>query len=343
MGERTVWGIHMGRHHGTRPIEEGFVSIGWQRLGDLADLPADRDALKAAIVEHYGDQSWLKPGAVPVYAGVLYRFAHEMREGDVIVYPSKEDRMVNVGEVGAYAFDPNAGDTPDDDGFETAHRRAVRWRAHVPRADFPQAALHEIGSALTFFQVKNYPDPFLAAFNGEEVGSDNPSDDEAAEAASEEVEERTEDFVLKRLKTAISPDRFESFVAHLLRCMGYHARVTQASGDGGVDVIAHRDELGFEPPVIKAQCKQRLATVGRPEVQQLMGAVETSEFGLFVTLGTYTREARDAERARPNLRLIDGQALCDLVFAHYDDFEPQWQTVVPLKRRYIPGPPKSDG
>ena len=344
MGERTVWGIHMGRHHGARPIEEGFVSIGWQRVGDLTSLPADREALKRAIVGDYGDQTWLKPGAVPVYAGVLYRFAHEMLEGDVIVYPSKEDRMVNVGVLGPYAYDPSAADSLEaGDSFETAHRRSVRWKAHVPRAEFPQAALNEIGSALTLFQIANNPEPFLAALAGEQVASDEPSDDEAAEATSEEVEERTEDFVLKRLKTAISDERFEHFVAHLLRCMGYHARVTQKSADGGIDVIAHRDELGFEPPVIKVQCKQKLTSVGRPEVQQLMGAVETAEFGLFVTLGSFTREARDAERGRPNLRLIDGQALCELVFTHYDRFEPQWQTVVPLKQRYIPGPPKGEG
>jgi len=120
--------------------------------------------------------------------------------------------------------------------------------------------------------------------------------------------------------------------------MGYHARVTQKSADGGVDVIAHRDELGFERPVIKVQCKQTIATIGRPDVQRLVGAVEQDEFGLFVTLGGFSREARDTERSKPQLRLIDGHDLCELVFTHYERFDPQWQTVVPLKQRYIPGP-----
>jgi len=47
-------------------------------------------------------------------------------------------------------------------------------------------------------------------------------------------------------------------------------RVTKASGDAGVDVIAHRDELGFEPPLIKVQCKQTLGTNGRPDVQKAL-------------------------------------------------------------------------
>src|SRR5262249_52623709 len=38
-----------------------------------------------------------KAGAVPVKAGVLYRFAIEMAIGDVVIYPSKFDKTVNIG------------------------------------------------------------------------------------------------------------------------------------------------------------------------------------------------------------------------------------------------------
>jgi restriction system protein len=119
--------------------------------------------------------------------------------------------------------------------------------------------------------------------------------------------------------------------------MGYHSRVTQASGDGGVDIIAHRDELGFEPPIIKVQCKQITTTIGRPDVQQLHGAVEKEEHGLFVTLGSFSADARTFERTKPNLRLIDGEALIELIYAHYHKFEPRYQMLLPLKRSYTPG------
>lgn len=126
--------------------------------------------------------------------------------------------------------------------------------------------------------------------------------------------------------------------------MDYHARVTRASGDGGVDVIAHRDVLGFEPPIIKVQCKQVVATIGRPEVQQLHGAVEAGEHGLFVTLGGFSNDARTFERTKPNLRLIDGPTLIELIYAHYDRFEPRYQMLLPLKRTYVPGAlPVGDG
>ena len=78
--EPTIWGIHMGRQHGSKPVDEGYVSIGWRQLGDLTKLPASRDALKD-LIQTSCPQT--KAGAVPGHAGILYRFAHEMRRGDI--------------------------------------------------------------------------------------------------------------------------------------------------------------------------------------------------------------------------------------------------------------------
>jgi restriction system protein len=41
--EHPIWGIHMNRDFGTRPISEGFVAIGWKAMGDLSALPPNRE------------------------------------------------------------------------------------------------------------------------------------------------------------------------------------------------------------------------------------------------------------------------------------------------------------
>jgi restriction system protein len=325
--EKPIWGIHMEWEHGSKPITEGFVAIGWQAVGDLSKLVANREAFKKAVASTYGE---IKPGAIPVVAGTLFKFATEMKKGDLLIYPSKPDRMVNLGIVdGDYKFD-----VARDPKFP--NRRKVKWIRHIARSEFSQNALHEIGSAVTLFQVKNNAEEFLAAFEGKPLETADV-DQETAEAASASTEEITADFVIKRLKSNLDPYQFEAFVAHLLERMGYHARVTQKSGDSGVDIIAHKDELGFEPPIIKAQCKQTLSNIGQPEVAQLYGHVESREYGLFVTLGNYTPPARRFEREKHNLRLIDGSELTGLIFDHYDQFEPRYQTLLPLKKVYIPG------
>lgn len=333
MEPKTLWGIHMPREVGMAPIEDGFVGLGWREVGNVLDLPNNREAIKAKLLEAYPRA---KKGAIPVWAGVLFRFAHEIQPGDGVIYPSKNDRTINLGIVeGPCTFQPNARLEA------TLQRRSVRWVAHLSRAAFSQSALHEIGSALTLFQVANNADEFLSAFAGnvEEVAA---LDDEGAETVSEQVAENTDDYVLKRLKSAINDEEFEHFVASLLVAMGYHARVTRKTGDGGVDVIAHRDELGFEPPLIKVQCKQTFSTIGRPDVQKLDGAIAHGEFGMFVTLGGYSNEARTYEQMKPNLRLIDGPELADLIYRHYTKFAPSTQRIIPLRRIYVPGPMGND-
>jgi restriction system protein len=310
----------------TKPQETKDIAIGWEALGDLNALPPQRDAFKEAFAKAYPTD---KAGAVPVKAGILFRFAKEMNVGDVVVYPSKADRLVNIGVVeGNYTFSP---------GIDSLypHRRRVAWNVHVPRANFSQPALYEIGSAITLFQISNNTEEFLSALSGKPFKATDVDSVSAVEIAVQ-AEEGVEDFVIKQLKNGMSSEMFEHFIAELLRCMGYYARVTRFSGDGGVDIIAHKDELGFEPPIIKVQCKQSLSTIGGPAVQQLLGAIQSAEHALFVTLGDYTPDALRIERGKSNLRLIGGTDLVQLIFNNYDRFEPRFKTLLPLKRSYTP-------
>ena len=327
MGELTVWGFHMGVRHGADPIANGYITLGWPELGNLSKIGAKREAFKSAYglaIPH------AKQGTIPVSAGQMFRFLHEMKLGDIVVYPSKQDRMINIGTVdGDYQYAPEIS-------TEYPNRRSVKWAKSIERNAFSQSALYEVGSALTIFKVSSHSEEFLTALAGEQKAPDEVSEVLSAAAIAEQFEESTEDFVIKRLKHSQSSYEFEHFIAHLLECMGYFARVTKASGDGGVDVIAHRDRLGFEPPVIKVQCKQTMAVSGRPDVQKLFGAIERDEKGLFVTLGSFSPDARVFEQSKSNLRLIDGKALVDLIYDHYPKFSPRFQAILPLKRTFSP-------
>src|SRR6266853_456344 len=94
--DKPIWGVHMPRSLELRPIELGYAAIGWSSLGNLKSIDATREAFKAAISGKYPDY---KVGAAPIHAGTLFKFIHEIKAGDLIVYPSKPDRMVNLGKV----------------------------------------------------------------------------------------------------------------------------------------------------------------------------------------------------------------------------------------------------
>lgn len=324
----TVWGIHAGRtgDADTLFLKKNVVAIGWPEMGDLTQYKSDRELIKAKIPLVYPKE---KLGAIPLNAGQLYRFACEMKVGDIVVYPSKQDKQIHIGRVdGPYKYDPSIHP-------EYVNIHPVKWLKTLPRTSFSQGALYEIGSAMSLFQVKNYVDEFLAALEGK-IAKLPVEKDETVAVVTEEIEQTTRDFILKQLGQELKGHPLAHFVAHLLQAMGYRTRVSPEGTDGGVDIVAHKDELGFEPPIIKVQVKSQEGNVGDPVVSALYGKVNQNEFGLIVTLGTYTNQAKGFAKNKSNLRLVDGDELVSMILQHYEQFDSKYKGLLPLKRVYVP-------
>ena len=252
-----------------------------------------------------------------------------MKKGDLIVYPAKKERMIHIGRV---TSDYNFNNSKEP---KYPHHRAVEWLKKALRTNFSQGALYEVGSAISFFQVKNYADEFIAVLEGAQQ-INTPSSDDSVAIVTEEIEESTRDFIIKTLARDLKGHLFEDFIAHLLNQMGYRTRVAPEGPDGGIDIIAHRDELGFEPPIIKVQVKSSEGSIGEPTASALYGKVDNSEYGLLVTLGYFTKQAINFANNKANLRLIDGNELVDIILIHYEKFSSKYKGILPLKSIYVP-------
>lgn len=328
MSESAIWGIHAGRTGDADLLflKQNCIALGWDAMGDLSKLAADREAFKQRYVQAYPNA---KKGGVATVSGVPFRFLHEMKLGDLVAYPSKQDRQIHIGRiVGEYRFEASG-----EKGYP--HRRKVKWLKDVPRLDFTQGALYEIGSALSLFQIKNYADEFRTIVEGGGAAAVAIDQDATVSVVTDEIEDTTRDFVLKRLAQQLKGLPLEGFVVHLLQCMGYHARLTPKN-EPSVDVIAHKDDLGIEPPIIKVQVKSSPGTVTDKDVSALYGKLSNGEYGLFITLGTFSPQSRSFEQSKGNLRLIDGDDLVELIFQHYEKFDSQHKGLLPLKRVYVP-------
>ena len=200
--EKRLWGIHT--QDDNLFLKHGTIAIGWREMGDLNDIENNREAFKAKYQLVYPDA---KKGSIPTGSGMLYRFCHEVQIGDYIVFPSKSDRMVNIGEVtGDYIYDASQP--------EYVQTRTVKWLKNVPRTAFTQGALYEIGSAMSFFAVKNYADEFLAALEkGFKHTASSAGEDPTVGATAEDIIESTKDFILKELSKKLKGYDFENFVA----------------------------------------------------------------------------------------------------------------------------------
>ncbi len=325
MVEGAFWGIHAGATGDAETLflKSNVVAIGWDKFGDLNQCQT-REQYRARYAQVYPQN---KAGAVPVNAGQLFRFAREMKIGDLVAYPSKLTREIHIGRVtGEYQYRP-------DTSSSYPNQRPITWLKALPRTAFTQGALYEIGSAMSLFQISKYAEEYLALLGGKQAEA--AAADDTVAAITSDIEEQTRDFVLKRLSQNLKGLPLEAFVAHLLQCMGYRARLTPTN-EPSVDMIAHKDELGLEPPIIKVQVKSGDGKVSDKDVSALFGKLSPGEFGLVVALGSFTPPAVQFATQKSNLRLIDGAELVNLVFDHYEQFDSRFKSILPLKKVYVP-------
>lgn len=320
--EKRIWGIHT--QDDNLFLKNDVIAIGWSDMGDLGNIDANRDAFKEKYTQIYPDA---KKGSIATGAGMLYRFCHEIQVGDYVVFPSKSNREVNIGVVESeYIYDSNQP--------EYVQTRKVKWLQHLPRMVFSQGALYEIGSAMSLFSVKNYADEFLSVLDKDFMKNySSDSEDESVGATADDIIEGTKDFILKELSRQLKGYDLEGFAADLLRAMGYRTTISPQGGDSGIDITAYKDEL---PPRILVQVKSQDGDIKETTIQSLKGAMREGDYGLFVTLSNYTKNAQKYLDSTPIIRGINGTELVELILKYYDDLSDKYRKMIPLKQVYIP-------
>lgn len=107
-----VWLIRAGRNgeYEELALDRGVSVIGWSKLGDVSS--ASREELKEAIRRVYGEE---RPQSLASQAGEVYRFIHDVREGDLVVLPLRSSPgNVAVGRIaGDYVHRPDPEWEPD--------------------------------------------------------------------------------------------------------------------------------------------------------------------------------------------------------------------------------------
>ena len=143
--------------------------------------------------------------------------------------------------------------------------------------------------------------------------------EEALESAYQTIRQGLAQELLARVQ-ACSPEFFERLVVELLVKMGYGGSRRDAgerigqSGDGGIDGIIKEDRLGLD--VIYIQAKRWQGSVGRPEIQKFVGALQgqRARKGVFITTSSFTGEAAEyASRIDTKVVLLDGNAIANLM------------------------------
>ena len=322
--EIRIWGIHS--MDDTLFLARNVIAIGWKEFGDCSRLEPTREAYRTHYLNQYPNS---KKGSVATSAGMLYRFVCEAKIGDYVVFPSKSDRKINLGTI-----ESDFMYVPQEPPY--VQRRKVKWLKHLPRTAFSQGTLYEVGASLSFFAIKNYADEYLSALDASfKTNAILAEPDETVAATAADIVESTRDFVLKELSKTLKGYAMEEFIANLLTAMGYRCTVSPHGGDSGIDITAYRDEL---PPRIVVQVKSQNGDIQESTIQSLKGAMREGDYGLFVTLSNYTKNAQKYLDHTPIIRGINGTELVDLVLKYYDQLGEKYRRMIPLKMVYIPVP-----
>jgi len=149
--------------------------------------------------------------------------------------------------------------------------------------------------------------------------SDNESNPkERLDKSYKEVRENVKKELLKRIMS--QDDKFfERLVADLLTAMRYgdtergSVRITGRSGDGGIDGECSTDPLGINKVFFQAKRWQN--SVSGPEIREFVGALTNHRIkqGIFITTSSFTSQAVQEAKSQNMVKLIDGQALMELM------------------------------
>lgn len=328
-----AWMIRAGRGgvYASDWLEHGVIGIGWDFDG--ADIAAmNREQIRAAYgLSHPGDSK----GKVAAGVGQVYRFAHDMTTDSTVVMYDPESRLYHLGVITGPCVA-----VCDMDGV--TYTRDVKWGETAPRDVLSPSSKNSLGGIQTIFAVSDevMADLTNAARDKSVVASNDPAIDDNDATNDEETLAATYDNGIELIKDRVNQldwEDMERLVAGLLKAMGYCARVMPKGPDGGRDVVASPDALGLESPRIVAEVKHRKGAMGAPAVRAFIGGLRAGDRGLYVSTGSFTKEARyEADRANIPVRLLDLDAFVRHYVEIYDKTDDDTRSILPLTRIWWP-------
>jgi len=323
--QRRYWGISLGE--GGRYVSQArhgnYIGIGWNELGDLTPWAERlyegddklRDELRSVYRKVFPEETAVQSG---IQAGQVASFVFGMRPGDIALVRDPVVKRVHVTEViGSYLY----VEKPED-GCPYRHRREVRWTPEeINRSELPEALKTSLYSQLTVFNLDKRRDEIEWL-----LGGSKPADSGGLVQV-----------VRKRLM-GLAPHEFQRLVGEILGLAGFSVVVNEIGPDGGVDVIGTFDAGNLAEITLCVQVKRITGSTGIKDILALRGTLKERDQGAFITLGSFTKQARQEAEApgKNKVRAIDGEEFIDLILERYDELPMEYKNLLSLQRVKTP-------
>jgi len=270
-----------------------------------------------------------------------------MTIGDWVCMPSKR-KTIHIGEIKSdYVFVPKGQDPYH-------HYHDVKWLAtDIPRTNFDQDLLYSLGALSTICRIKrnNAEERVLAmqkngwksagikikpvAAHADDASADDDATSDEDDDVNFDLEQTARDQIARIIISKFSGHGLEALVEAILKAQGFTTYHSDEGVDGGIDLLAAPDTLGFGKPRICVQVKSQDSPLERPVLDQLVGAMQHvgADQGLLVCWGGFKKTIKqEVPRLFFKVRMWDQNDLIQQFLANYDNLDEDLRAEIPLKR-----------
>jgi restriction system protein len=345
----AIWLIRAGKYgeHEDRFLNQNRVYLTWNGLQSVdLNVAKDYDQLKEILQANYQNEP---PRKIGNWTGQIWAFTLAMKEKDWVVMPKKGKGTIALAEIQSdYKYDATAD-------IDYRHYREVRWlNQDIPRGAFDQDLLYSIGAFLTVCEIKrnnaeariramfkngfdspiaNVVIPQLQPSTGKQA--QNEAIEEVEETGNFDIEQYTRDLIAKFIIQKFKGHGLARIVDAVLKAQGYTTYLSPEGPDKGIDILAAKGSFGFESPKLCVQVKSGDLPSDRPELTQLIGAIQNShaDKGLFVSWSGFKSSVyREVPSQFFKVRLWDANDLIEQILENYENLDQTIKSELPLKR-----------
>jgi restriction system protein len=335
----AIWLIRAGSHgeNEQKFIQEKRVYVTWEDLTEDLSKLSNRNALFTIMGKIYPDS---KPKRLYNWVSQVWPFAHDMKQGDLVILPLKSQPAIYIGEIsGDYHFEKK-GPSP------FYHWRSVKWIGEaIPRSNFSQDILYSLGAFLTICRIqRNNAESRIAAMRANGWKPEKLTAVKAAltvatdidePVAELDLEELAQDQIARVIGAKFKGHGLTRLVEAILTAQGYTTYRSPEGADGGVDILAGDGPLGFGALRLCVEVKSETSPIDRSTVDKLLGAVSKfgANEGLFVSWSGFKGSVqKELAASFFKVRLWSRKELLEQLFAHYDKLDEDLKAELPLKR-----------
>lgn len=330
----ALWLVRAGKRgeHEAKFLADSIVYLTWEKdIGDLAKAK-DQKAVIDQILAAYPERG-VKTAANQ--ASQVLSFAMSIKPGDWVVTPSKFQPSLHVAEVtGDYVHVPQ-GPAP------YYHARKVKWLVtDLPRSAVEQDLLYSLGAFMSVCRIqRNDAEARFRTLGDRGWTAVAPASKAASatqEATAADLEELARDDIARIIRERFAGHELAGLVSGILRSQGYQVLQSAPGPDKGVDILAGRGPLGFDPPRLCVQVKSGSEPADSDTLMKLKGSIShvNATHGLLVSLSGFKGSVLGATQRAEffNIRLWGQEELIQNLLAEYQGLDANIRATLPLKQ-----------